>query len=248
MATYFLQQDGRQTGPFTLDELIALPITTDTWVWTEGMIAWQRAGDVYDLKLLFRTVPPPFVAPAPPPLEAKAADETKYPEYPEEPRRKRRGWWWGIGSVAAIVLLFVVYQSNSGSALVQSAFTSERNLKRELRVNWNQYLAATNSEYQYREFGGIFNLKVIFANNSDYMMNEMTASVTYIKSNGGVWQVLPVKIFNVPPHTTITHPVDDVHRCTSVDVKLTGAVSREAELSMINGYDSGEPGDPYHMH
>ncbi|GAB4093537.1 hypothetical protein [Flaviaesturariibacter terrae] len=141
--------------------------------------------------------------------------------------------------------MFVVIL-NSGSTLVQAAIQTVDH-KREMRVNWATYLNARPNEYEHSEWGGIYNLKVIFTNNSDYMMNEMTASITYIKKNGETWRVVPVKVFNVPPHTTLTQPIDDVFRCTSVQVEVSGAISQEAKFTMSQGYDSGEPADPYHM-
>lgn len=46
---YFARIDGRQEGPFTLNELLGRQITPDTWVWAKGMSDWQKAEDVPDI-------------------------------------------------------------------------------------------------------------------------------------------------------------------------------------------------------
>ena len=160
-----------------------------------------------------------------------------------------------IGVIAVCLVLFVLYQNSTQTELVQSQMSSIQQeqdnkyyQKQEMRQHWKNYIdAKANNDYRAGDFGGISGLKVIFTNASDYLMNEMTASIKYIKVNGDEWRTIPVTVSNVPPHSTITHPVSDVHRGGSVRVRLTGTVSREAEFSMINGYDSGEPGNPYHM-
>lgn len=58
-ASYFLAVDGKQTGPFAVDELGG-KITRDTLVWQQGMAQWTRAADVADLKSLVDTIPPPL--------------------------------------------------------------------------------------------------------------------------------------------------------------------------------------------
>jgi hypothetical protein len=59
---YFIITNDVQQGPFTLDELRARGIQSDTLVWCEGMTDWQPAWQVAELKPLFygaATPPPP---------------------------------------------------------------------------------------------------------------------------------------------------------------------------------------------
>lgn len=62
---YFIIEDNRQAGPFSIEELKAKGISSETLVWGEGMANWTPAWQVEELKnLLFNTqpaaTPPPF--------------------------------------------------------------------------------------------------------------------------------------------------------------------------------------------
>lgn len=54
---YFLAINGKQYGPFTVEQLRAFvptgQITAETLVWCQGMSAWQRAASVAELAPLF---------------------------------------------------------------------------------------------------------------------------------------------------------------------------------------------------
>ena len=50
MASYYIIEDNRQAGPFTLDQLMSRAIGYDTSVWTEGMPNWVPAGEIPELQ------------------------------------------------------------------------------------------------------------------------------------------------------------------------------------------------------
>jgi membrane protease subunit (stomatin/prohibitin family) len=64
VASFFVAQDGKQTGPFTLDQLRnevgAGRIARSTLMWKSGMPQWEPAEQVPDVKSLFENVPPPL--------------------------------------------------------------------------------------------------------------------------------------------------------------------------------------------
>lgn len=60
---YHVAVNGAQQGPFTvevLSQMVGGALTPDSLVWSAGMEAWTRAGDVPALKSLFAPVPPPI--------------------------------------------------------------------------------------------------------------------------------------------------------------------------------------------
>lgn len=67
MKNYFIFSQGKQDGPFTIDELKNLRITSETLVWSEGMEDWKKAKDVQDLQFLLNSSPPQFVKSTTPP-------------------------------------------------------------------------------------------------------------------------------------------------------------------------------------
>lgn len=76
---YMVSVNGQQAGPFTVPQLqqmaMAGQITKETYVWKQGMIQWELAGNVQELNILFApTCPPPPPAsdgmtPPPPPAQ-----------------------------------------------------------------------------------------------------------------------------------------------------------------------------------
>ena len=43
MKTYYVFEMGKQTGPFTIEELATRHITASTPVWSDEMPSWQNA-------------------------------------------------------------------------------------------------------------------------------------------------------------------------------------------------------------
>ena len=64
---YFVSVNGQNAGPFNMQQLQQMAqsgqLTTNTYVWKNGMQNWELAGNVQELSMLFGAVPPP-----PPPM------------------------------------------------------------------------------------------------------------------------------------------------------------------------------------
>lgn len=54
MAKYFAMIEGKQCGPYTLDELHEAGVRPDTYVWCKGMDDWRKADDVADICRYYR--------------------------------------------------------------------------------------------------------------------------------------------------------------------------------------------------
>jgi hypothetical protein len=67
--SYIVAVGGRQTGPYSYDELRQLAskgqLTKNTLVWKEGMPQWAAAGTVDELAGIWSSVPPPLPPPLP---------------------------------------------------------------------------------------------------------------------------------------------------------------------------------------
>lgn len=57
---YYIIINGKQEGPYSIDELNALSINRKTLVWCNGMTDWASAETVDKLSSLFLGTPPPF--------------------------------------------------------------------------------------------------------------------------------------------------------------------------------------------
>lgn len=75
MKQYYYASGDQQLGPFSFEELQSKRISTDTYVWYEGLADWTRAGDLPELNALFEattmTPPQPTVQQSPPPPAAQ---------------------------------------------------------------------------------------------------------------------------------------------------------------------------------
>lgn len=50
---FYIDSEGKQKGPFSLDELKSEQVRRETLMWTQGMPEWLRAYDVVELQPLF---------------------------------------------------------------------------------------------------------------------------------------------------------------------------------------------------
>jgi len=61
MKEYFLNVDGKEVGPFDLEQLKYEKVGRTTPVWYEGLADWTPAGELPELEILFlKKSPPPF--------------------------------------------------------------------------------------------------------------------------------------------------------------------------------------------
>ncbi len=60
---YFIANDGQQSGPFEVSELISKGLNVNSYVWCEGMPNWMPATHVPEVAVLLSQVPPTKVYP-----------------------------------------------------------------------------------------------------------------------------------------------------------------------------------------
>ena len=58
MEEYYIAQNNKQKGPFSLEELKELKVLPTTLIWKEGMSDWIEAINVEELETLFKSTPP----------------------------------------------------------------------------------------------------------------------------------------------------------------------------------------------
>lgn len=84
-AIWFAMLHGKQNGPFTVAELTAKTnegaVGPRTYLWKDGMDAWQRAKDIGELQALFPQAPPPPPPPPPVPAVGQGLREFSTPDF-----------------------------------------------------------------------------------------------------------------------------------------------------------------------
>lgn len=113
------------------------------------------------------------------------------------------------------------------------------------RQQWRKTIMASNSNYGIGVLGGIKGLEVIISNQSNYMVDEVIAKVTYWKASGEEWKSVFVSTYGVRPHDSKAIPVEDVSRGKKVQVSLYKVVSRKMKLFYQEGQKVKDYTDPY---
>ena len=54
MVYYFIKEEHRESGPYTIKQLKYKSINRDTLVWHAGIKEWSSASNIYELKDLFQ--------------------------------------------------------------------------------------------------------------------------------------------------------------------------------------------------
>jgi hypothetical protein len=80
MKKFYVFKDERQIGPFSKEDLVSIPVTSETLVWFEGAYDWTKAEDIAELQDVLKKVPPPIKstgAATPPPVVKATVQESK---------------------------------------------------------------------------------------------------------------------------------------------------------------------------
>jgi len=120
---FYIIKNGKQEGPYTIDQLATMGITPETNVWAEGMDDWRQAGEVPELTTILQkqefnahqqqqqpAAEPPKWTPAaqPQPQQAAAAaTATQAPVVTGERKRNNRGLLWTL--IVLVVLATLVF-------------------------------------------------------------------------------------------------------------------------------------------
>ena len=110
---FFIIKDSKQRGPYSIEQLAEMGITSGTLVWREGLGTWKPAWQVDELRAILDGKPTDAATPPPvtPQEDDIAYDETQ----PDEPadataqagkrRRKRTAKWLAAAAVVFFLLL-----------------------------------------------------------------------------------------------------------------------------------------------
>ena len=117
MKKYYYSDGQNQFGPYDIEELKEKQIKKETLVWYEGLGNWSKAGDIQDLAVLFKSVPPPLTS-SPPPLSSPPpppVQSTIQPAVVQPKKKSNTGLILGIVGAVAIVFLIVIFNQNNSA-------------------------------------------------------------------------------------------------------------------------------------
>lgn len=241
MSTYYINEDGKQKGPFSIEELKDQIINPNTQIWKDGLSDWTEANKLEELNHLFTKTPPPIS------IQKKGFTKNKTYLY---------------GSVIFIIILitsgivFYINKQSKKEAEMKAAqmeleqknkeaekaindVKAELERKNILEINekqnsqileakqllyrneWKKYITLAGSKYMTSGFGGIKGLDLTVINNTAYKVDIIEVSVEYIKDNGGIYKTEKVNFNNIPTGMTVVLPAPESERGTSVKIYIS---------------------------
>lgn len=262
MRKYFIHNGETENGPFDIEQLKTMQIKSETPIWYEGMQNWTVAGNVEELKsiIIFTSTPPKFEK------FAQQNTNVNPPNFPKpnygnnqnfEPKKSKtlRNVLIGVGVLVMVFIGLAIASSNSeptynengefiGADSSAVAVDDEKNRineeltikNRNYRNNIEQYVGANTNRYSYNELGGISNLDIIVANNTEYLLDEVNVNVDYIKDNGGIYKSEIVTVYNIPAKQDKSVSAPESDRGTSVEAKIQTISSKKLHMCYDNTF------------
>lgn len=114
MKKYYLVIDGKQEGPFSVEEIASMAITPDTLVWCSGMGSWTEAKNVDELSSLTST-PPPIPPPIPQDVNVHISMNKDKPSV--QLRTHRAMWKFILLSLITLGIYGIVVMSHVSSEI-----------------------------------------------------------------------------------------------------------------------------------
>lgn len=229
MKKYYLQNGSENIGPFAIEELKIKGITKNTLIWFEGISDWTEANRIEELANILNSTPPPIKNITPPQIKKKSSGLNF------------------IQKIALVILIFiigtVIYSNLNDSNNIESFYdssvvddsandinNSEEIIKRDIRNSILSSIGVNTNKYTVGTFGGITNLDVTFANNTDYQIDECLIQVDYIKENGNIFKTEYLTLKKIPSHQDKTISAPDSNRGLEVNIKINQLYSNELNL------------------
>lgn len=232
MKEYYIHNGKDNRGPFNIEELKDQKITKDTPVWSNDMQNWKKAGEVDELKSILSNNPPPL----------KKIQKSEY-------QKPKKSIFLKYLIITISIIAFLAIGSNiiSENNTNQDNFTSEDDsINIQLRNNITSLVQVTTNQYSVEAFGGISNLDIIVTNNTDFIIDEITVAIDYIKKNDGVFKTEYLTFNNIPPKQNKSLSAPDSNRGLSVKLTKQSITSTDLNLCYNNSFTPavGDP-DPY---
>lgn len=236
MKKYYLHNGSEQDGPFDTEELKNKKLNKNTPIWYEGLNEWTTIEKVEELKDIVVSIPPPFSTN----LESNSIEkeyESKSKSKLSSSSKQSNSWQRSLIIIITIVVIFYLcsylydqYQVRQYQNELQHEINEEEDKKSRIRNKITSYVTAERSEYNYSELGGISNLKISVSNNTDYLIDNVSVNLIYIKANGEVWNSRILDFNLIEPNTKSTIKVPDTERGTSVKYEIVSIKSASLGL------------------
>lgn len=205
MKKYYLHENNSQKGPFSYEELKSLNISTETFVWFDGLKTWQKASEIPELKDLFISIPPPFnpmrepSLTIPPPIYT----ETK----PLEKTKSGNLYTILITLIILGIAAYLLYINNIpapySSTGVSNYTEKVQSLEETEKLEPAKFLTTTGT-YRPNLLGNKFKVKIIVTNNAKTAtFKDPVVRVTFLSKTNSVLRTEDFTFYEIfPPGST----------------------------------------------
>lgn len=125
---YYIIQNSEQKGPLNMDQLIELKPCAEDLVWHEGLLDWQKAITIIELKDYFGvglTTPPPNPRILPPPLPKSLKEE--YRDHNSVTPKKKKNSSSHVVLIVVFVFVLAIISILYLGSIIQDKITQQRN-------------------------------------------------------------------------------------------------------------------------
>lgn len=141
MRQYYYHNNGKEQGPFSLEEMLRQDIHPETPVWYTGINDWTIASEIEELKRRFTTKPPPLSG------RLSSIDTTR------KRASGKRSWIWAVVIAAALMsaaagAIYLMRSKPAGASLEKEDVKAihEREVRRAMQDLAAQKLAKKRAD------------------------------------------------------------------------------------------------------
>lgn len=149
MQKYHYSDGENHFGPFSIEELKDVKISKETMIWFEGLDNWIAAGEVEDLKDLFKSIPPSLKInkQTPPPLNKTKENSSTITNSEIYHKKNKKKIVIGIVSVIGVIIIIATLKLNSSK--YEKPLNKSNNEKFNENSSYNSYETSEEPEKKY---------------------------------------------------------------------------------------------------
>lgn len=255
-------------GPMSFEDFSKNKYYSSTLVWYKGLKAWMPIENIKELRHLIGTLPTPSLNEGRPKSLVTETPPLDKIQFTKAKRTNAILLVIGTLILAAIGLfLYTLYQeeqmvvepTTDNSIVFENADITEAEVidssdihdaeKYTYRENWQKFITANPNNYRNKEMGGIEDLKIRIANSSPYSIDSVKVKITYLKSNGEVFQTEMLHFDNIPAKGNKELFAPDSKRGVKVLCSILTLHSKELQIcydKKQNVFEKDLNSDPYY--
>lgn len=255
-------------GPMSFEDFSKNKYYSSTLVWYKGLKAWMPIENVKEFRHLIGTLPTPNLDEGRP-----KSLVTDTPPLDKIQFSKSKSTNTILLVIVALIIvaigiyLYTVYQeeqmvvepTTDNSIVFETEIIPEVDIidssdihdaeKYTYRENWQKFISVSPNDYKNKEVGGIEDLKIKIANSSPYPIDSVKVKISYLKSNGEVFQTETLQFDNIPAKGNKELFAPDSKRGVKVLCSILTLHSKELQIcydKKKNVLESDMNSDPYY--